>query len=1010
MCVENEAYIKKLNRSRIQQNRMFGILCMLSILVSVAVFWQLRTIGITISDEACCGKTAHTHTDTCVVEQKLICEKNEKAETLIKELGCQIEEHNHVETCFKENTNLACELFKDESTHLHEEGCYQTEVVTMCSLEEHTHEDVCWAEDTSEMEGHIHSDACYSSEYSCGFEEEHTHEIMCYSDPGADVEIQSEWEATIPNELTGVWPEDVIAVAKSQLGYMESENNFILADDGETRQGYTRYGEWAGNPYGNWDAMFAAFCIHYAGIPEDVFPVATGGNAWKVKLNEQELYAEKENYLPKEGDLVFFEDEKVGILIAIRDEKIYTAEGDSEDAVSQCMYDISDQSIIGFGCLNKLYEREKNINTEAVAEEEIIEESSIMPFALSANAGARVSVVDAPDYIGTINEANEWQIVSNQYTGRSQSNKSAVDSDRDGIVDVYLQKNVVPTAIENEFLVYLSMDKKMTWESFLDSCSFGLSTTGKYNEKHIGTITNKMEGNKTTQISEHNGSGTNKYNITFKVYEKKGDTRPLYTYTDERWGTTPNASMGTLFMNAPGVTGYIIVQVEVSLKTDGNGSGSAMEAEIYLDAFVSDFATYDTSFREVRDEMGENIEFIEVVASDGSASFQEASNTLVWKPIDNPDVISAVQTGASLSGWENNVVQLVYKVRLNTAQSGFDSCADNMNSKSGDSDTYDVNKSAVLSYQKEPLSGASGTASRVFEAQFPVPEVRGLLYNITFVKKGDDGKTLSNAVFGLYEADGITPVFRNGEAYTLKTIRGEISKFEDLETGTYVVKEITPPPHYAPPSQSAWTVVLCYTTDSRKLKQDSSDTNNMRWTGNDSTDGQWYIINTKEPFEFEIEMIKKDHNSEILLEGAVFELEPSKNTVQKTTDENGYLMFEGKYSPNIEYTITEVTPPDGYYALPFSIKFKIQENEETGEYEVVFLNESDFADEVNMSLDESANDPVLSITVKNTTGFTLPETGGSGTNLYTYSGLLLIAITLMYGYILRRKQERRLEK
>lgn len=46
-------------------------------------------------------------------------------------------------------------------------------------------------------------------------------------------------------------------------------------------------------------------------------------------------------------------------------------------------------------------------------------------------------------------------------------------------------------------------------------------------------------------------------------------------------------------------------------------------------------------------------------------------------------------------------------------------------------------------------------------------------------------------------------------------------------------------------------------------------------------------------------------------------------------------------------------------------------------------------------------------TVTNMKSYLLPETGGIGTHLYTFSGLLMIAAALMYGYSQRRKTERR---
>ena len=75
--------------------------------------------------------------------------------------------------------------------------------------------------------------------------------------------------------------------------------------------------------------------------------------------------------------------------------------------------------------------------------------------------------VEAPDVVGSINTANEWQIVSEEYSGREQINKKGYDIDNDGIDDVYYQKNVIPTGVENEFRVYLGITKKMSWDELL---------------------------------------------------------------------------------------------------------------------------------------------------------------------------------------------------------------------------------------------------------------------------------------------------------------------------------------------------------------------------------------------------------------------------------------------------------------------------------------------------------------------------------------------------------------
>lgn len=126
------------------------------------------------------------------------------------------------------------------------------------------------------------------------------------SDDTADVEDASYWETTIPDlSDCETWAEKLLAVAGSQLGYHESILNFRVDNDGE-HKGYTRYGEWYGNPYGDWCAMFVSFCLKYAGIDEDIVPQSANCNTWMSDLDNRGLFNDAKTYVPEEGDIVFF--------------------------------------------------------------------------------------------------------------------------------------------------------------------------------------------------------------------------------------------------------------------------------------------------------------------------------------------------------------------------------------------------------------------------------------------------------------------------------------------------------------------------------------------------------------------------------------------------------------------------------------------------------------------------------------------------------------------------------
>lgn len=255
-------FVEQLKHDKVRRNRLISALCVLSLLVAIGVFWQLRIEGITLATGECCG----------------------------------LEEHQHSEGCYDADNVLTCEF------------------------------------------------------------EEHIHDIACYSDPNADTEDASIWEATLPKEVSGVWGEDVVSVAQSQLGYTESERNYILSENGD-KQGYTRYGAWYGNPYGEWDSMFVAFCLKYAGVPSDVAPVNSGTETMRAEWESVGRY-QSDNYIPSVGDIIFIDNDEngvvnaVGIVTEVNDIQLSVILGNSNQCVESKIYDINDSTIAGFGVLS----------------------------------------------------------------------------------------------------------------------------------------------------------------------------------------------------------------------------------------------------------------------------------------------------------------------------------------------------------------------------------------------------------------------------------------------------------------------------------------------------------------------------------------------------------------------------------------------------------------------------------------------------------------------------------
>lgn len=286
----------------------------------------------------------HRHTPDCFdADGKLICGQT------------QVLEHRHSDACFEtvaepvDTGTLTC----TDTAHVHTARCYGTwELV--CGQEEHTHSEACKPEETvfCGKDAHTHGEACRdeNGELVCGTEE-HTHSLACYADPNADVETAELWEQTFAGvTLTGNWRQDTLAIAETQLGYAESTKNYLVAEDGETVKGYTRYGAWCGEPYGDWNVMFLTFCLHYAGV--EGVPSDRDCGGWVTSWAD--AFEPAQSHTPAVGDLVLFDRDgdgtadRAGLVAQITDSGFAAMEGDAEDAVGLLTYGADDPGILGY--------------------------------------------------------------------------------------------------------------------------------------------------------------------------------------------------------------------------------------------------------------------------------------------------------------------------------------------------------------------------------------------------------------------------------------------------------------------------------------------------------------------------------------------------------------------------------------------------------------------------------------------------------------------------------------
>lgn len=119
---------------------------------------------------------------------------------------------------------------------------------------------------------------------------------------------------------------------KTQLGYRASDVNYTVSDDG-SRSAYSRYGVWAGEPYGAWNSSFIAFCLHYAGIPDDAVQEWKDTAEWFKCLEKAYPDAVTEDVW-QPGDLVFLDRDGDGEAdTAAFAEKLLSAEEDAPERV-----------------------------------------------------------------------------------------------------------------------------------------------------------------------------------------------------------------------------------------------------------------------------------------------------------------------------------------------------------------------------------------------------------------------------------------------------------------------------------------------------------------------------------------------------------------------------------------------------------------------------------------------------------------------------------------------------
>jgi hypothetical protein len=200
------------------------------------------------------------------------------------------------------------------------------ETTYYCQLQEHIHTSTCYKQPASDDMLESEIDSVLEPVLICT-KQEHTHSLQCTSNPDADVmDVNQEIAALSLSTLD--MQTKVQKIAQHFIGYKESTKNFLIAED-DTIHGYSAFGAWNGSPYEDWNIDFTNCILTDAGFEGPL----------RSNIQEEFSALEQAGFIKEEssfeaGDLLFFyQDQKLYSAIALS--QASAAVGDYEDEVKE---------------------------------------------------------------------------------------------------------------------------------------------------------------------------------------------------------------------------------------------------------------------------------------------------------------------------------------------------------------------------------------------------------------------------------------------------------------------------------------------------------------------------------------------------------------------------------------------------------------------------------------------------------------------------------------------------
>lgn len=433
--------------------------------------------------------------------------------------------------------------------------------------------------------------------------------------------------------------------------------------------------------------------------------------------------------------------------------------------------------------------------------------------------------------------ANSWQIVKEGY----QEEGYPYFPDETN-TDVRIQKNVVPTETENEFYVYLNVEPQLSWKEVLEMSSFWVFNSHSTHEGAFepGEIQDNAEWISKNIDGAHSGTSilTQDKNLLGDQYLGKNFTAKnagiesvnLEVIIQYKDGTKKTVSLPDMSYKLPnGKVQSVLVRLpfqdyytQLSAEEENGKITVIIDAESFFNG-TGDYVLRNdrVNLKTVTDPMGEYIileDSNSIQTTNGSTASAD-NNTIQWKFPENKELPSdfsqyevvTLPDGTNTVYWKN-AYEMVYKIRLDVTKKGFQSCAEEIwSEKNIPGCHYLTNKDTTLKYT------LASNPNNEEKADFRIPEVKGLLYDVEFQKVDQNGDPVEGAKFQLtgtyYGEDILKEAVSDEEGYV---------KFRNLPYGVYQLEETEAPEGYVK-SYEGDKVTLCYTTDGNVLKKDHNN-------------------------------------------------------------------------------------------------------------------------------------------------------------------------------------------